>query len=537
MLRYAFRLHRWGMIGFGAVVFVSTYFQAAAFQQVAGTTAASRAAFAHDMGVLATQIPYFLPLPFRLDTLAGYVQWRSYGPIVLVVMIWSIAAAAGAVRGDEDKQLVDYWLAARVSRARLVASRLAAFGVASLVVAVVAGLGYVAGAARYESVNLGSLAGKTLTFWLLMLALFALCYLIAQVTPTLRSAEGAGAVVVVVLYLFDVLARTNSSFDGLAWTSPFQWYDASTILAPGGKLDAAGLALSAALIVGAGALSALVFARRDLRGAPFARPARKVAARDVAPSPLLSWPVARLLYRQRWVVTGWALVTALFAVYMVSIAHSVVDAAINLPGMRDFLTHNSGGDPYRGFISAFWFGFAQLLLAGFAAHLVSGWAADDNEGILASVLSMPVHRWAVIAERAAAALVATAVVVAVGSLVAAAAAGAAGTSLDAADLFRASWPLIPYALTFSAVGAALSAFFPRAAVGVLGMLAFLSFLVYELGPLLKWPAWARDLSVQQLYGTPFTTGIFWNGLLAMLAIVVAGFGLAVLLMQRREVGV
>ena len=536
MLRNAFRLHRWGWIGYGLVVFVSTYFQASAFQQVAGTTAASRAAFAHDMGVLATQIPYFLPRPFRLDTLAGYVQWRSYGPIVLVVMIWSIAAAAGAVRGDEDKQLVDYWLAARVSRARLVASRLAAFGLASLLVAVVGSLGYLAGAARYESASLGAVAGKTLTFWLLILALFALCYLVAQFTPSIRAAQAAGAGVVVVLYLFDVLARTNSAFDGLAWTSPFQWYDASTILAPGGHLDAAGVTLTVALIVVAGGLSAAAFARRDVRGTLFTRPAREVAARDVAPSPLLSWPVTRLLYRQRWVVAGWALVTALFAVYMVSIAHSVVDAAINLPGMREFLTHNSGGDPYRGFISAFWFGFVQLLLAGFAAHLVSGWASDDNEGILTAVLSMPVHRWAVIAERAVSALVATAIVVAVGSLVAAVSAVAVGTSLDAADSFRASWLLIPYALTFAAVGAALSADFPRAAVGVLGLLAFLSFLVYELGPLLKWPTWAQDLSVQQLYGTPFTTGVYWNGLWVMLAVVVAGFGLAVLLMQRREVG-
>jgi hypothetical protein len=31
--------------------------------------------------------------------------------------------------------------------------------------------------------------------------------------------------------------------------------------------------------------------------------------------------------------------------------------------------------------------------------------------------------------------------------------------------------------------------------------------------------------------------VFWNGLWAMVAIVVAGFGLATILMQRREVGV
>jgi putative exporter of polyketide antibiotics len=536
MLRNAFRLHRWGLIGYGVVLFISTYVQAAAFMQVAGTTAASRAAFARSMSSLAAQLSYILPQPFRLDTLAGYVQWRAYGPLALVVMIWAIAAAAGAVRGDEDKQLVDYWLAARVSRARLVASRLAAFGLASLVAAALGGLGYVAGAAPYESVSLGAVAGKTLSLWLFMLSVFALCYLVAQFIASIRGAQAAGTGVVVVLYLLDVLGRTNHSFDGLSWVSPFKWYDATTVLAPGGNLDAAGIALSVSAIAVGGVLSALVFARRDVRGALFALPHREAPARDVAPSLLLSWPVARLLYRQRWIVAGWALITAAMAVYMVGIAHSVVDSAISLPGMREFLTHSSGGDPYRGFIAAFWFGISQLLLAGFAVHLVSGWATDDTEGILTSVLSMPVHRWAVIAERAAAALAGTVVVVAVGSLAAAAMAAGVGTPLDTAAVFRASWLLIPFALTYAAVGAVASADFPRAAVGVLGVLAFLSFLVYELAPLLKWPAWAANLSVQQLYGTPFLTGVFWNGLWAMLAVVVVGFGLATLLMQRREVG-
>jgi len=536
MLRNAFRLHRWGLIGYGVVLFASTYVQAAAFVQIAGTTAAGRAAFARSMTALAGQLSYILPRPFRLDTLDGYVQWRSYGPLALIVMIWAIAAAAGAVRGDEDRQLVDYWLAARVSRARLVASRLAAFGLAALLAAVLGVLGYLAGAAQYESVNLGGAAGKMLTLWLLMLTLFALCYLVAQLIASIRGAQAAGTAVVVVLYLLDVLGRTNHSFDALSWVSPFTWYDATTVLAPGGSLDAAGIGLSVAVIAIAGVLSVLAFAHRDVRGPLFSLPHREVAVKDVTPSPLLAWPVARLLYRQRWIVAGWALITAAMAVYMVAIAHSVVDSAINLPGMREFLTHSSGGDPYRGFIAAFWFGIAQLLLAGFAVHLVSGWAADDTEGILTSVLSMPVHRWAVIGERAAAALVGTVVVVAVGSLAAAAMSAAVGTTLDEAAVFRASWLLIPFALTYAAVGATASANFPRAAVGVLGMLAFVSFLVYELAPLLNWPAWAANLSVQVLYGTPFLTGVFWNGLWAMLAVVVVGFGLATLLMQRREVG-
>jgi ABC-2 type transport system permease protein len=536
MLRYAFGLHRWGIIGYGLVALLDTYVNTSAYQQVAGTTPADRAAFGRSMAALAAQISYILPPPYRLDTLDGYAQWRALGPLSVVVLIWAITAAAGAVRGDEDRQLVDYWLAARVSRFRLVVTRLAAFGLASLVVAAVAWLGYVLGALRYESPDLGGAAGKALALWLLMLTLFAICYLLAQLVSTARGAQVLGAVVVIVLYLFDVAARTNHSYDWLSWLSPFKWYDATNSLAPGGHLDVAGVGLSVALVPVLGALSAFAFQRRDVRGALFQRRPPEGKVRDAAPSPLLGWPVARLLYRQRWVVVGWMLINVVFAVYLVTSAHAIVDTLNSLPELRDFITRGAGGDPYRAFIAAYWFGFAQLLLAGFAIHLVSGWASDDTEGILTAVLSTPMHRWAVVAERAAAALIGTVLVVATGTLATAAVAAAIGSSLNAATLFRASWVLIPFALTYAAVGAVFASYFPRAALGVLGIVAFIGFLDYELVPLLKWPNWVSYLSSQFLYGTPYVTDVYWTGVWIMLGVIVAGFGAAMLLMQRREVG-
>ena len=536
MLRYAFRLHRWGMIGFGAVLLLITYAQGAGFVQLAGGTPAARAVFANSMAVLGTQLFYLFPAPFRLDTLAGFVQWRAYGPIEVMVMIWAIAAGTAAVRVDEDRQLVDYWLAARVSRARLVASRLVAFGLAALVAVAAAALGVLAGAAGHATIDPGGLAGKSLALLMLIVVLFALCLLASQFAATQRGAQTGAAALLVALYLCDVVARSNHSLDGLAWISPFRWYDATTSLAPGGHFDVAAILLTAGLIVAAGVLTALAFSRRDVRGALLARPAREAGARDAAPSPLLSWPVGRLLYRQRGVVIGWALASAGFAVFMVGTAHSIVDTLKGVPSLRAFL-ELGGADPYIAYIGGFWFGIAELLLAGFAVHLVSGWAADDTEGILTAVLSTPRHRWSVVAERAAAAVVGMAIVVAAGSLVTALVAAAIGNGLETGALLRASWPLIPFGLTFAAVGAAASAVWPRAAIGVLGVLAFASYMLDEFAPILNWPRWVADLSVMQLYGNPYLSGVYWTGLWAMLAVAVAGFGLAAALMQRREVGV
>jgi putative exporter of polyketide antibiotics len=134
------------------------------------------------------------------------------------------------------------------------------------------------------------------------------------------------------------------------------------------------------------------------------------------------------------------------------------------------------------------------------------------------------------------ATVAIALLAAVGSIGAAATAAAAGTRLDPGSVFRATWPLLPFGLTFAAAGAVGTAWWPRAAVGVLGFVAFVSYLLADLAPLLNWPAWIANLSVFKLYGMPFTGDLYWPGLWTMLGITLAGIGLGVVLMQQREIG-
>ena len=82
------------------------------FVQVAGTSQVERLAFARSMEVLGAQLSYMLPPPERLDTLAGYLQWRYFGLIALVLSIWGVISSTGSGRGDEERGLVEQWLAA-----------------------------------------------------------------------------------------------------------------------------------------------------------------------------------------------------------------------------------------------------------------------------------------------------------------------------------------------------------------------------------------------------------------------------------------
>jgi hypothetical protein len=200
------------MLGFGATLALSAFAQASAFASLAG----DRATFVRSMTALAHQYFYILPNPYRIDTVAGFALWRAWGTFPLLATVWAVSAAAGAVRGDEEKRLVDAWLAAGVSRPRLVASRLAAFALAALLAAAAAAAGTEAGAARTDLVPLDRLAGQVLALWIFALAAFAIAFLVAQIPATVRAAQGAAAGVLLVLYMANVAARADHRFDGLA---------------------------------------------------------------------------------------------------------------------------------------------------------------------------------------------------------------------------------------------------------------------------------------------------------------------------------
>ncbi len=92
MFRIALRQSWIGIVAVSTVGAVAGSIQAAAFETVAGTTPAAQAAFGAQTTALARQIAYLLPLPVHPETLAGYVQWRVFGGMAIVLLIWTVLA-------------------------------------------------------------------------------------------------------------------------------------------------------------------------------------------------------------------------------------------------------------------------------------------------------------------------------------------------------------------------------------------------------------------------------------------------------------
>jgi ABC-2 type transport system permease protein len=216
----------------------------------------------------------------------------------------------------------------------------------------------------------------------------------------------------------------------------------------------------------------------------------------------------------------------------------MVDDLVKGPGAlaHAYLTRVGHGDPYVAVTGLFWSSFFLMALAIYAITQVSRWTADDQEGRLETVLSAPISRSRVVLERAVTFLVATTVVVAASSSALFVALHANNIEVHASDLLNASWPLLPFALSFAAVGALLATRVPRAAAAVLGTVAFLGYVITLGGPFLKWPDWTLKLSVFSLYGNPLFAGVYWDGFWILAAVTVIGFGLGALLMNRREIG-
>jgi ABC-2 type transport system permease protein len=538
LLRLALRSHRTGLIATALIVSLGGLINSIGFAQIAGDTPAARALFAQQMELLARQLTYMLPAPAQLDTMAGYLTWRWFGSAALVYAFWALLAATGAGRGDEERGLVELWLAASVSRARLLATRVVGFAaVAAVSIALMLAATDVGAIVGNEPLVLGPLAAQGFAMWALALAVYAFALLVAQLVTTRRSATGIAGVIVLVLFMLNAAARSGIEVGAVRWLSPFYLYERSTPLLRAGSLD---LAATAVLLVGAVvlvALATLAFVRRDLggplfRGAPGKPRAEWRPARD----PLLRAPVFAIVDQQRVWIAAWAVGLALLAAFLTSITKTMVDAlgSSDVPVLRAYF-ERAGISAYADFVGVIWFSTLLLLVSLFVVAQVNGWAADDAEGRLEMILSAPVSRARVVVERIAAVIVASAVIVGLSSLAVYLTATSTGITLPVGRFVFASAAVLPVAYAFAGIGHALVGWRPRVAVVALGAVAVVGYFAQQFTPLFQWPEWVNNISLYALYGTPMSKDD-WAGIATLIAIGIAGTALAVAVMRRRDVG-
>ena len=533
----AWHLHRRGLIGFGVGGFFGSFFYGAAFQQAAGTTAQSQAAFGRSISLVAKQFAFLIPLPVHPETLGGYEQYKWLAGAIIIMMIWAGLNGVAIGRGDEDRGLSEQWIAGGVSRTRLLLARSAAFGLVLLVACLSSVLGIIAIApAVHQDPNVMGEILKALSMFAGLLAGYAVALLISQLPAERQTATAFGIGALVLLLILNGIADTVQSASWVGVVSPFHWMERTSSAAPGGSFDLGatlGLAVAAVLLI-AGAVP--LFLRRDIgNGLLTWRGRAHGAVRSASNNMMLRLPFSEGLWEQRVGLMVWVVSTLLLGALMVSVTKSVSDALLADPAIAAVFQHAASGPVYAAILGLLWFGFALLLLAGYAVVQVSRWSAQDQEGRVEMLLSAPISRTRVVIDRALEFGSASLLIVIAGYLGVAATAPGSGLNLDAGHLFRASALLWPFALAFGGLGVALVSRWPRIAVPFLAAFAVVEYILGDLAPLLKMPDWVANLSVFHLYGSPLTGATSWTPVASMTFVFLLGFGAALVLMRRRDV--
>ena len=533
----AWHLHRRGLLGFGIAGFLISFAYGSAFQQAAGTTAESQAAFGRSVNLLAKQFAFIIPVPVHPETLGGYEQYKWLAGAIVMLMIWAGLAGVGAGRGAEDRGLTEQWLASGVSRTRLLLERSAAFGLALAVACLASALGISAIAPLvHQDANVVGEIGKAVSMGAGLFTCYAIALLVSQLPAERQTATALGVGALVLLFMINGIADTIDSASWIGVVSPFHWIERTSSAAPGGTFDVAGtlgLAVVAAVLLG---LSVLVFQRRDIASGLLTWGRRtNVAVRVASRNPMLRAPFTEGLWEQRVGLGVWVGSTLVLGALMVSVTKSTADGLYTDPQLAQLFQRAMPGPVYASLLGFIWFGFALLLLAGYAVVQVSRWAAQDEEGRVEMLLSAPLSRSRLIVDRALEFAIASLLIVIGGYIGVAAALPASGFQLDASHLLTASLLLWPFALAFGGLGVAIASRWPRIAVPLLAAFAVVEYFAGDLAPLFKLPDWMANLSIFHLYGNPIVGATPWTPAAGMLLVFAVGFGAALLLMRRRDV--
>lgn len=538
LLRISLKQQRTGLIALTAAASLGGILNALGFIEVAGNSELERLAFAQQMQVLGAQLSYMLPAPEHLETVGGYLQWRAFGTLVLVFGIWAVVSSTGSGRGDEERGLVEQWLAAGVSRARYIVTRVATFtGVAFIAIAVGLLLTHGATVSAGETLSAAGMFSTGTNLLTTTLACFGIGLATAQIVTTRRAAGGIAAGVVMALFLLNGAGRT-ADIGPVRWLSPFYLYERSKPLTSDGTLDLAAVALLLIVAVILIGLAVVAFARRDLGAAALPRMAN-TSPPTTSPSrdPFLRMPVLALL-RQEWLSTAASLVgIAAMSGFLASLTKTIIDTLMSssVPFMRAYF-ERAGLTGYDSVVGAIWLTTLMLILSVYAIVQVQTWSADDAEGRLATVLAAPVSRSRVVLERTAAFVLAMSLISAAAGFAVYAVANSQSLPLDAAKLALATALVVAIPFTFSAIGQLLAAWRPRLSVVLLSTIAALSYLLLQFTPLFQWPQWVANLSLYSLFGMPMSGAVNWSGIAGLVGVGLAATVGALIAFQRRDVG-
>jgi ABC-2 type transport system permease protein len=231
----------------------------------------------------------------------------------------------------------------------------------------------------------------------------------------------------------------------------------------------------------------------------------------------------------------WAAGMGAFVVLTTALVPNARQAILDQAGGAFFdRIEKAGLASERGVLELLTFGFLPLLVTLFAVVLSAAWAQDELSGRLELEAACPQPRWLLFVQRFAANVAVLAGTLALCGAAIAVTVELSGMDVPAAVVLGGALLLLPLAALFAAVGQAMAAIRPRAAIALTGGVLAASYLAGLVLPLFNIPTVALNVSVFHLYGQPLLDGPNWAGMAVLLALTAAVLGGGAVLFERRD---
>ncbi len=243
LVPWAIRSHRNGALGLGLGLGLLVVITGPSYVAAAKAIAGGLQTLAAQAEPVARQFAFLTGPAARLDTIGGYLSYKVFGSVALLVALYAAVQGAQVVRGSEAKGLVDLWLSTGRTRSQIFRDRTLSFALvlAAILVAIYAGTG-LSGALSGEQLWRAAL-GQCLAVALVGGCAFAMAAFVAQFVRSARTAAAVASVYMVAAYFIANLADSLGALAFARFLSPFFYYQQARTLVPGVALDDTAIAV------------------------------------------------------------------------------------------------------------------------------------------------------------------------------------------------------------------------------------------------------------------------------------------------------
>lgn len=461
----------------------------------------------------------------RIDTVGGYLTYHNVLLFAFLVAIYAAVQGARAVRGDEDRHVLEEILATGRPRRSVIRDRTLGFVLILSAICLALALGTAAALAGDDQPDLAGSLITMVALGLCAMVAYSLGLLVSQLTPTARSAAGLSSLILTILYLCTNVWDELGPLGAIRFVSPFYYFSFSRALVPGHGFDLAANATLILMSVIVLALASLAFERRDYGSSLWVRrQARQTSEREVTITGqrVLGSVWSATILRGRFGLLAWSASAAGVAGLLMFLEPTVMDM------WSVFAKYMPGTAGYEGeFGEALYVSFSGEIVAPvIAAYVITqtaGWVGDLREGRVETVLAGPVSWTRLVLERLMACVLGIACI-ALGAVIGLViGALAIDASLDAAGLGRLAAAVVLLGAALGAIAAVAVAIFRRGgAVVALGVFVGASYLVGYLSPIFEWPKWVARLNIFGAYGHPYVEWPAASDTVLLLAVAIVG---------------